>query len=349
MADQMQGSLTGNTLNAPTSAAPNQVGGTPSPTQATADGPDLDALFANLEKQLTAQSQSNQSAISTLGQQSQSVVQATTPPAPQPVPATSSPTARALATFGAGMGSSLTRNPSMLTNVQNTIAGEDEDARKVTNQNYALRTAFDQKKQSDLLSTQLRMLEMKAEEQIKAGDRDGALASVKAQTALAEKLRKIHLEDNTNAAKELLGVKLKNSLAVVGARGDETRKSQEAKDKLLTGGMTKDELAEYHVRSTAIRAGTSSAVTDLATTQGGVGLDTEEGTLQLARLKQAEDAQLRALASEIRGRHPAPAAGGGTGATHTPAAATPAIAVDAHGIPTDPIRRAHYLQTHPAK
>jgi hypothetical protein len=333
MAD-LQGSLTGNTLNAPASAAPAD------------DNAELDKLFAQLEEQLKTQGAGNLAAIDTMGAGQQAAIQATTPPAPEPVPSVSSPTARAIATFGAGMGSSLTRNPAMLSNMQNQIAAEDEAAGRTRHSNYASQQAYDEHKQGTLLSHQVKLLELKAEEQIKMGDRDGALQSLKAQTMIAEKLRKTHLEDDTKAKGVLLGKKLQDALTLVGARGTEARKTQAAKDTALTSGMDKAALTEYTTRAAAMRASYQVQYADLATMAGGEGANSEEGVAEIKRLKEQEDLELANLAGEIRRRYAGPV----TPAANVPATpAAPGVALDADGIPIDPIRRAHWLSTHPTK
>lgn len=335
MADNMQGSLTGNTLNTPASAAP-------------ADDPDnLDKLFAQMEDALKTQGAANQQAINTMGVGQQAAIQATAPPTPEPVPATISPTARAMATFGAGMGSSLTHNPAMLQGMQNQLATADANRFAIQHSNYAHRAAFDEQKQGTLLSHQVRLLELKADEQIKMGDRDGAIQTLKAQTAIAEKLRKIKLEDELNVKNTLLGRRLQGALDVVSARGEQARKTQEAKDNALTGGMDKSQLAEYAQRAAAARASAKAELDDIATLAGGRGANSEEGMAQVQHIQDKLDYDLRNLASEIRRsnvvRTPAPE--GAPPAVTTP----PGVSVDAHGIPTDPIRRAAYMRSHPAK
>jgi len=343
MGDNMQGSLTGNVLSAPTAADPNAL-----------SMEDLDKLFGDLENHLQTQGAQNQTTINQMGTGAAAAVNQTTPPAPEAVPQRMSGPARALATFGAGMGASLTRQPAMLTNVQNQINSGDQEASQVEHNNYAMRTAFDQKKQDTLLGQQLRMLELKAEEQIKMGDRDGALQTLKAQTVLAEKLRKRTLEDKTEQQKTLLGMRLSAMLAGITARGEEARKTQDAKDHALTGGMSKDQLEEYKQRAVAIRAAAAAEIQDLQTMQGGPGANSEEGLARAERIKLQLDQDLRAAAAEIRQRNPAPPVTPPAHTPNTPPAATPAagapkVEVDAKGVPTDPIRRALYLRQHPTR
>lgn len=329
----LSGSLTANTLAAPNAAAPNDA----------STGPDLDSLFAELEKHLNEQASQSQAALSTEQQAGEAAINATTPPTPQPVPSRMSGPARALATFGAGLGASLTRQPGMLTNVQNQINASDQEASQVERSNYAHSAAFDQNKQSTLLSHQLKLLELKAEEQIKAGDRDGALQTLKAQTQIAEKVRKEKEAADLRKQSSVIGMKLQSALQQIGARSAAAKALATHKDHLITGGMSKDQLAEYNARATALRSVAQAQLEDIATMAGGEGLVSEEGAAKAQEIADAVDANLRSIAQEIRGRAPqTPPAGGGT---DTP----PAAGTDANGIPTDPIRRAVYLRQHPDK
>lgn len=326
----MQGSLTGNVLSAPASAAP------------TDDPNSLDKLFAQMEEALKMQGASNQQVINTMGVGQQAAIAATAPPAPQAVPATMSGPARAMATFGAGMGSSLTRNPAMLANMQNQIAAQDENAAAVERSNYATQAAYDKDKQGTLLSHQVKLLELKAEEQIKMGDRDGALQSLKMQTAIAEKLRKQHLEDDTKSKDIVAGNKLNDALKLITARGDNAIRVQKAKDAALTHGMDKASLAEYAQRAASMRESAKVQLEDLATMMGGPGANSEEGNAKIKEIQAQLDTDLRNLANEIR-RVAAPPT-----ALVTPSSTPPTgISVDAEGVPTDPIRRAYWLKTHP--
>lgn len=326
----LSNSLTGSVLSAPQSATP------------AAGGEDfealLDRLFGQLDEQARKRSDENMAALSTMGQGGQAAVQQLQPPTPAPVPQTMSGPARAIATFGAGMGSSLTRNPGMLANMQQQIGAQDERTQRVEERNYAQQVAFDREKQGMLLSQQLKLLEMKAEEQIKSGDRDGALATLKAQTVLAERLRKEHDATALAKQKELLAEKLKNALTLVGARGSEARKTQEAKDKALTGGFDKTQLAEFGQRATALRDATTKQLTDLQTMQGGVGLNSEDGMARADMLQAQLDADLRNLAAEIRLRS----------VPTTPASTAPAPAPAPGANDNDPIRAA-YLRRQGAK
>lgn len=320
----LQNSLTGSTLAA-----------SPTATPAEQDyNNTLDQLFSKLEEANKAQSANNQQVLDSQGNSTQQAITSLPAPKPMPVPATPSGPARAIATFGAGLGASLTRQPAMLQNVQQQIGQADSDAMGVQKQNYAVQSAFDRDKQGMLLSHQVKLLELKAEEQIKSGDRDGALQTLKAQTVLAEKLRKVHNEENLKNQQTLLGSKLTSALTQIGARGDQARKTQEVKDKALSGGMDKSQLAEFTQRAQALRGAAAAQIQDLQTLQGGPGADSDAGAAALSNIQLQLEQDIRNTANEIRQRGPAKAVAASGPATVAPAD-VPA------GNPNDLIRKAY--------
>jgi hypothetical protein len=305
MPDTLQGTMTGQALapGAAPAAAPN-------------DNSEIDALFANLEKSLKPSMTPEQ--IQQMFQPAMDQAQGAQAPAPMPVPPKPGIAKTFGATLGAGLASGFTRNPAYLQGTMGELQHQGDESTKVEEGNYLRKAAFDEKKQGNILSMQYKMLEMKAEEQIRMGDRDGALKTLAAQTKLAEALREKHMGQDLEQQKKLSGIKLEGELTKIGARGAQARETVAAKDKAVTGGFNKMELSEYNQRATALRASAEKQITDLATMNGGIGLSTQEGQAQATSIETALDQRLSAIADEIRARtHRTPMSAGVSDTTAT--------------------------------
>lgn len=138
-------------------------------------------------------------------------------PAQQPVPQRVSPLARAIAGFAGGMNAVQTGNGQVLQNATNAIRQQDQEASNVEANNFSTKLQFDQNKQEQLLNLKMKILEMKRNEAIKAGDRDLALKMAEQELKLQAILKK-EAEDSSNAQTDKeIAQKHKNELEEIDA------------------------------------------------------------------------------------------------------------------------------------